>query len=197
MSRKNILNSFKNLSELLIKLSDNDNLLDKYELFLNKILNAISNGSTIFFCGNGGSFADSQHLSTELVVRFKENRRAINSIVLGSNQCNLTAIGNDFNFEDIFVRELSALYKNNDVVIILSTSGNSKNVIKVAKFLIEKGSRALSIIGKGGGDLKDLTDNIIIPSNETAQIQEVSMVLGHSLCSEIDREITTNPKKYN
>ncbi len=195
MSKDIIQKSLKDLNNLLTELYEDTQLIEKYELFLEKILNAINNGNTIYFCGNGGSFADSLHLATELVVRFKENRKALNSNVLGSNQCNLTAIGNDFCFDDIFVRELSALYKEGDIVIILSTSGNSKNIIKVAEYLIKKGTRALAILGKGGGVLKDLTENIIIPSNETALIQEVTIVLGHSLCAEIDMEFINNKDK--
>ena len=125
----------------------------------------------------------------ELVVRFKDNRRAINSILLGANQSNLTAIGNDFDFTDIFVRELSALYKDGDLVIILSTSGNSENTIKVANFVRDKNSKALAILGKGGGKLKEITENIIIPSQSTALIQELTILIGHTLCQEIEKKV--------
>lgn len=192
MSKDNLKKTFKGLSLILADLSTDNQISEKYEFFLKKMLNALNQNNTIFFCGNGGSFADSQHLVTELVVRFKANREPISANVLGSNQCNLTAIGNDFNFEDIFVKELSALYKEGDVVIILSTSGNSKNVIKVAEFLNLKGKKALAITGKGGGKLREITENLVIPSNDTATIQEITIVIGHSLCSEIESEFIKN-----
>ena len=192
MNAKTIQKSSKDLIDTLLKLNKDKDFLKRYDTLIDNLLNAINTKNTIFFCGNGGSFADAQHLAAELVVRFKENRRAINSIALGSNQCNLTAIGNDFEFEDIFVRELSALYKEGDIVIILSTSGNSKNLVKVANYLINNGSKGFSILGKSGGLLKDLTHNIVIPSKETATIQEVTIVIGHSLCTDIDKHISFN-----
>ena len=189
MTAKTIQKSSKDLINTLQKLIENKDFLERYETLIDNLMQAIHTNNTIFFCGNGGSFADAQHLAAELVVRFKENRRAINSLALGSNQCNLTAIGNDFEFEDIFLRELSALYKDGDIVIMLSTSGNSKNLVKVANYLINHGSKGFSILGKGGGLLKDLTHNIVIPSKETATIQEVTIVIGHSLCTDIDKQI--------
>jgi len=192
MSTYNIQKTLKEISKLLDFLYSDNDFLNKYHLFLDKLCLAIKNNRAIYFCGNGGSFADSQHLATELVVRFKANRRAINANVLGSNQCNLTAIGNDFNFDEIFVRELSALHKTGDQVIILSTSGNSQNILKVAEFLKHKGDNALCILGKGGGKLKNIAENIIIPSNDTARIQEATIVIGHSLCSEIENRLINN-----
>ncbi len=197
MSQDNLKKTFKELSLIFSDLSKDNKISEKYQFFLKKMVDALNQNKTIFFCGNGGSFADSQHLATELVVRFKKNREAINANVLGSNQCNLTAIGNDFSFEEIFVRELSALYKKGDVVIILSTSGNSKNIIKVAEFLNLKGEKALAITGKGGGGLIGITDNLVIPSNDTATIQEVTIVIGHSLCSEIERISVKNKRNFD
>ncbi len=188
--RKNaIINSLDNLKTLSNKVIKDEIFLNSYLFFENLLLNAVENKNTIFFCGNGGSFADAQHLVAELVVRFKDNRRAINSILLGANQSNLTAIGNDFDFTDIFVRELSALYKDGDLVIILSTSGNSENTIKVANFVRDKNSKALAILGKGGGKLKEITENIIIPSQSTALIQELTILIGHTLCQEIEKKV--------
>ncbi len=187
MKKNSIINSLENLRDLSKELMNDSKFINSYENIKERVIKALENKNTIFFCGNGGSFADAQHLTAELIVRFKQNRQSLNAITLGANQCNLTAIGNDFSFDDIFVRELSALYKTGDEVVILSTSGNSLNTLKVAKYLIKHDHIALSILGKGGGELKQLTQNIIIPSDDTALIQEITILIGHNLCSEIEK----------
>ena len=146
-----IISSLDNLSSACENLKNNEIFLKKYNSWIKIFISTISNEGTIFICGNGGSFAHSQHLTTELVVRFNINREPIRAICLGASQSNLTAIGNDFSFDQIFIRELSALYKPNDTVFILSTSGNSQNVIKVAEYVRSMGGNALSLIGKDGG----------------------------------------------
>ena len=133
-----IIKSLNDLSLACKELSINKIFLKKYQLLLNSLINTIKNNNTIFICGNGGSFADAQHLVTELVVRFNHNRKALKALALGSNQSNITAIGNDMCFENIFLRELEAFHEKGDTVLMLSTSGNSKNLIQVAEYLKEK-----------------------------------------------------------
>ena len=184
-----IISSLNELSKSCNILKKDDLFLKKYESWINKFISTIKNGGTIFICGNGGSFAHAQHLTTELVVRYKKNRKSIKSICLGSNQANLSAIGNDLSFDQIFSRELSGLYKSNDIVFILSTSGNSPNVIKVAEYVREMGGNAISLLGKDGGKLKEITDNYIIPFHETNLIQEIQILIGHSICDELEKYI--------
>ena len=196
MNQKNhsIISSLNNLSSACENLKNNEVFLKKYNSWIKIFISTISNDGTIFICGNGGSFAHSQHLTTELVVRFNTNRKPIRAICLGASQSNLTAIGNDFSFDQIFIRELSALYKPNDTVFILSTSGNSQNVIKVAEYVRSMGGNALSLIGKDGGQLKSLTDNFIIPFSSTSLIQELQFLIGHSICDELEKYVVRKPK---
>tara|TARA_B100000886_G_scaffold303860_1_gene234736 strand:+ start:12454 stop:13041 length:588 start_codon:yes stop_codon:yes gene_type:complete len=191
---QNIISSFNNLSSACETLKTDEIFLRKYDSWIKNLISTIRNEGTIFICGNGGSFAHSQHLTTELVVRFNINREPIRAICLGANQANLTAIGNDFSFDQIFTRELSALYKPRDSVFILSTSGNSQNVIKVAEYVRSMGGNALSLIGKDGGQLKNLTDHYIIPFSSTSLIQELQFLIGHSICYELEKYIVKNPK---
>jgi len=191
---QNIISSFNNLSSACETLKTDEIFLRKYDSWIKNLVSTIRNKGTIFLCGNGGSFSHSQHLTTELVVRFNINREPIRAICLGANQANLTAIGNDFSFDQIFTRELSALYKPSDSVFILSTSGNSQNVIKVAEYVRSMGGNALSLIGKDGGQLKNLTDHYIIPFSSTSLIQELQFLIGHSICYELEQYIVRNPK---
>ena len=188
MNNNQIIRSLNSLSKACQELLEDKVFLDKYNLLLSNLINTIKNENTIFICGNGGSFADAQHLVTELVVRFNHNRKALKAIALGSNQSNLTAIGNDMDFEKIFQRELEAFYRNGDTVLLLSTSGNSKNLIRVAEYLQSKDKQGFSIIGKDGGLLKKTTEYIFLPYENTALIQELQIMIGHSLCSEIEKE---------
>tara|TARA_A100001388_G_C28772912_1_gene505097 strand:+ start:2644 stop:3231 length:588 start_codon:yes stop_codon:yes gene_type:complete len=185
-----IISSLDELSKACNTLKKDNTFLKKYQSWIKKFISTIKNGGTIFICGNGGSFAHAQHLTTELVVRYKLNRIAIKSICLGSNQANLTAIGNDLSFDQIFSRELSSLYNTNDIVLILSTSGKSPNVIEVAKYVREMGGNALALLGKDGGELKDITDNYIIPFPETNLIQELQILIGHSICNELEKYVS-------
>ena len=186
------LESLNELSEACQIIKKDKKIMQKYDGILEKMKTSVRNGNTIFFCGNGGSFSDSQHLTAELIVRFELNRDPIKAICLGSNQSNLTAIGNDFSYEDIFVRELSALYKNGDLVFILSTSGNSPSILKVAKFLINKDEIAVALLGRDGGLASQITDSIVLPFEKTSLIQELQIVIGHSLCKELEAEFAKN-----
>ena len=155
---------------------------------INKTLNS---KNIVFSCGNGGSASQASHFTTELIVRFKKEyeRKAHNSICLGSEMAMLTAIGNDYGFEHIFSRELEGLGKKNDCIILFSTSGNSKNVIKAADKAKNLKIKAISITGNDGGQLKKKTGlNINIESNDTARIQECHLYIIHLLIELIERE---------
>lgn len=150
----------------------------------------LKNGGKILFFGNGGSAADAQHLATELVVRFRKNRPSLAAIALTTDTSALTAIGNDFGFEDLFSRQVEGLGRKGDVVIGISTSGNSPNVLKALKLAREMGLVTVGFGGGTGGKLADVSDiSLIVPSPVTARIQECHILLGHMLCGAIEAEM--------
>jgi len=145
-----------------------------------------SNGKLILF-GNGGSAADSQHIAAELVGRYKTNRRGLPAIALTTDTSALTAISNDFRYDQIFVRQLEALLNKNDLIIGISTSGNSVNVINALDYAINFGANVIGLSGCDGGKMNDICkNNIVIPSFDTPRIQEMHIFIGHTLCHLID-----------
>jgi D-sedoheptulose 7-phosphate isomerase len=150
-------------------------------------LASLKDGGKILLCGNGGSAADSQHIAAELTGRFKKERIPLAGIALTTDTSALTAIGNDYGFEYIFSRQVEALAKEEDTLIAISTSGNSKNVINAIKSAKKIGCKVITLSGKDGGEMKDLGDvNIVIPSNNTPRIQEMHIMVGHMICAFID-----------
>lgn len=148
---------------------------------------SIENGGKIIFFGNGGSAADSQHLSTELTVKFSKVRDPIAAIALTTDTSTLTAIGNDFGFEKIFSRQIEAIGNQNDTAIAISTSGNSNNVIEGAKSAKSIGMTVVGFTGMSGGDLSKFSDiNIMIPSNTVSRIQEMHITIGQMLCNALE-----------
>ena len=142
------------------------------------------------WCGNGGSASDSMHLSTELIGRYKKKRRALRSVSLSSDQATLTCIANDFGYENIFSRQIEGLGKKGDVLICLTTSGNSKNIINALKCAKKKKIISILISGNKGGKCKIQSNhNIIIPSKSTARIQEMQLLIGHSIIESIEDKI--------
>jgi len=155
-----------------------------------KIAQSLSNDGTIFWCGNGGSAADSQHLAAELVGRFKENRKALRSIALTTDTSVLTCVANDYKYEDIFSRQLEALARDSDLLVAISTSGNSENILRALRVAKELGVKTIALLGKDGGQAKALADHaIVIPSDSTARIQESHILIGHILCDLIEQEL--------
>jgi D-sedoheptulose 7-phosphate isomerase len=144
---------------------------------------SLKNENTIFWCGNGGSAAESSHLAVELIGRFKNNRRSLPSLSLNADTSAITCIANDFGYDEIFARQLEGLGKKGDVLIVLSSSGKSKNILKVLQKAKEIGVTSIALLGKGGGESVGLSDYaIVIESDETARIQEMHLLLGHTLC---------------
>lgn len=177
-----------NLNEVAAEtfLSQKDNLNIISELFTI----TLRNRKTIFWCGNGGSASESSHLATELIGRFKGNRSALPSISLNADTTAITCIANDFGYDEIFARQLSGLGKTGDLLIVLSTSGNSSNVLKAVTQANLMGIQSIALLGKDGGFVKDKADyQIIVPSNETARIQEVHLLIGHTLCEIAEIEL--------
>ncbi|MCM8783767.1 MAG: D-sedoheptulose 7-phosphate isomerase [Candidatus Omnitrophica bacterium] len=153
----------------------------------NIMISCLRKGGKIIFFGNGGSAADAQHIAAELVGRFRRERKALSAISLTTDTSVITAIANDYNFKDIFVRQLQAIAKKGDVAFGISTSGNSDNVFEgliIAKHL---GLTTVSLTGKNGGKIARISDyNINIPSEHTAHIQEAHITIGHILCELIE-----------
>jgi D-sedoheptulose 7-phosphate isomerase len=171
------------------KLLDDEKLLDKVLDVSRACLKTLLNGGKIIFCGNGGSFADAQHLSAEFTSRFLFDRPALASIALGTNNSGLTAMGNDYGYENIFARELEALGKPEDILIGITTSGNSDNIIIGVDAANKIGITTFILTGQSGGKLKDLADCIHVPSNDTARIQECHILIGHIICGFVEKEI--------
>ena len=168
-----------------------DNKFKRKIISVSKVLSkSLKKGGTIYWCGNGGSASDSMHLSTELIGRFKKNRKPLKSISLSSNASALTCISNDFGFENLFSRQIEALGKKNDVLIAISTSGNSKNILKA----IEQANRnklfTIGMLGKNGGKCKNKSDiDLIVKSSSTARIQEMHIMIGQIICELIEQEL--------
>jgi len=155
---------------------------------------ALKAGNKLMFFGNGGSASDAQHLATELTVRYKTNRPAIAALALTTDTSALTAIANDFSFEDLFSRQIEALGKKGDVAIGITTSGKSPNITKALKQAREMGIVAAALGGKGGGQLHGLADPfLVVPSDTTARIQEMHIMLGQMLCGAIEIELGFAP----
>jgi len=154
------------------------------------ILNACRNGNTIFWFGNGGSAADAQHLACELVSRFLLERKALASIALTTNTSELTAIANDYSFDQVFARQVEALVNPGDVVIGISTSGNSPNVIEGIRTAKLLGAITVAFTGAKGGKLRGEADYLImVPSDDTPHIQESHIMIGHVLCYLVEKEL--------
>lgn len=151
---------------------------------------AIEMGGKILLFGNGGSAADAQHLAAEFTVRYARDRRPIAALALSTDTSALTAAGNDFGFEMIFARQIEALGRPGDLAIGITTSGHSRNVIKALQTARSTGLVAAALSGKGGGDLVGLADPLlVVPSDDTARIQEVHITLGHMLCRAVEMRL--------
>ncbi len=183
--REIIRKSFRESAE--VKLAFLENYEDRILEVAQIMATAIRDGNKIILFGNGGSAADSQHIAAEIVGRFKKERRALPAIALTTDTSILTAVGNDYGFEEIFKRQLEALCMPGDVAIGISTSGNSPNVLKGIKTAHDYGATTVAFTGRNGGKLAEVSHySFIVPSYETPRIQECHITLGHVLCELID-----------
>jgi D-sedoheptulose 7-phosphate isomerase len=151
------------------------------------MVDVLAQGGTIYWCGNGGSAADSQHLAAELVGRFKGDRRALRSAALSTDSSVLTCVANDYSYDSIFSRQIEALGRSGDLLVGISTSGNSGNVLKAFEAAKQLGLHTVGLLGKDGGKAKAMADHaVVIPSNSTARIQESHILIGHTFCDLIE-----------
>lgn len=147
----------------------------------------LKTGGKILLCGNGGSAADAQHIAAELTGRYKTERGALAGIALTTDTSALTAIGNDYGYEFVFSRQLEALGREGDLLIAISTSGNSGNVVKALELARKIGIKTIGLSGRTGGAMNELCElNLVVPSNDTPRIQEMHIMIGHIICQAID-----------
>ncbi len=150
----------------------------------------VARGGTLFFCGNGGSAADAQHMATEYVVRYMRNRRAYPAIALTTDTSLLTAAGNDIGFENVFSRQVEALARAGDLLIIHSTSGNSPNVLRAAEAARAQGVGVLAFSARDGGALRALADHsVIVPTTRTDRAQELHLCIEHIICDIVEQTL--------
>ncbi len=147
----------------------------------------VDRGGTLFFCGNGGSAADAQHLATEYVVRYQRERRAIAAIALTTDTSLITAAANDYAFEQIFARQIEALGKPGDLLVMHTTSGKSANLLRAAEVAKQKGVATLVLSAKGGGPIAAMVDHcIVVPTDRTDRAQEIQLAIQHAICDAVD-----------
>ncbi len=171
----------------------NDDLLNIIEKVVETITTTFQNGNRVYFCGNGGSAADAQHLAAEFSGRFYTDRKALPAEALHCNTSYLTAVANDYGFDIVYARMIDGIGEKGDVLVGLSTSGNSINIIKAFEVAREKGMYTISFTGENGGQLKSLSDFLInIPSTDTPRIQESHITIGHIICELVEENIFNN-----
>ena len=164
-------------------------ILEQIKIVAATIKEALKQGHKVMFCGNGGSAADSQHLAAEFVGRFQKERRGLPALALTVDTSILTAVGNDYGYDRVFERQVEALGNAGDVLIGISTSGNSGNVVAAVKLAKEKGIYCVGMTAAGGGKLADLCDECLaVPDKVTARAQEMHILIGHILCELVDGE---------
>tara|TARA_B110000091_G_C13752503_1_gene448339 strand:- start:541 stop:1137 length:597 start_codon:yes stop_codon:yes gene_type:complete len=166
-----------------------DALMQQVFELAEKCTAALRAGGKVIFCGNGGSFADAQHLSAEFTSRFLFDRPGLASLALGTNSSAMTAIGNDYGYENVFAREIQAIATPADVLIAITTSGNSGNILKALEAAKEVNVSSVVLTGAGRGMLGAATETLNIPSTDTARIQECHILLGHIICGLVEESI--------
>ncbi|MBL7745236.1 MAG: D-sedoheptulose 7-phosphate isomerase [Chitinophagaceae bacterium] len=187
------MNKIKDIIEASIHVKQqvlvNEELLKTIEKAVEVIVAAFKNGNRIYFCGNGGSAADAQHLAAEFSGRFYKDRKALPAEALHCNTSYLTAVGNDYGYDLVYSRMIEGIGEKGDVLIGLSTSGNSVNIIKAFEAAKEKGMITVGFTGLTGGIMKSLSDHLInIPSSDTPRIQESHIMAGHIICQLVEEK---------
>jgi len=174
--------------EVLQKLMDSD-LPEKLETCAKYVEKALAEGHKVLFCGNGGSAADSQHLAAEFVGRFQKERKGLPAIALTVDTSILTAVANDYGYDTVFARQVQALGEPGDVLVGISTSGNSKNVLLAVEEARAKGITCIGMTAEGGGKMAAACDICLaVPAKVTARAQEMHILMGHILCELVDHE---------
>ena len=185
-SSENLKNAIAEHQTMFAKLGD---LIPQISIVAEELKACIKRGGKILLMGNGGSAADSQHIAAEIVGRFKKERRGLAAIALTTDTSIITSVGNDYGYDYIFARQIEALCRPEDVVIGITTSGNSKNVVAGIEEANKLGATTIGLTGGSGGKMNELCKyNLVMPSSETARIQEAHIFVGHSLCDLLESE---------
>ena len=191
MNQKNaVLQYFTESAESIL---NNQHLSDNIVAAANKIITCFDNGGKLLICGNSGSAADAQHLSSELLNRYHRERPELPGIALTTDASTLTSVGNDYSYDEVFAKQIRALANPSDIVMVITTSGNSGNIIAAVNAAHEKSASCLTLNGKNGGKLSPILNDddidIIVDGKSTARIQEVHGLIIHCLCELIDEHI--------
>lgn len=167
---------------------EDEKLIEQINELSKECIRTLRAGGKVILAGNGGSFADAQHLSAEFISRFIFDRLPLASLVLGSNNSAISAIANDYGYEQVFARELQGVAKSGDVFVPITTSGNSLNIIKAVELASKLDLKTVALTGESGGKLTKLCECICVPSRETARIQESHIMIGHIICEIVECE---------
>lgn len=185
---KNIVkNCISNSIECKEKILNNEGMLDQIVVICEKIIEMYKNKNRIYICGNGGSAADSQHFAAELVGRFMMEREGLPAIALTTDSSILTSIGNDYSYDTVFKRQVEALVTEGDILFVISTSGNSNNLVNALDEAKKRGATTIGLLGKSGGKCKDLCDyKIVVDYDKTPSIQESHIMIIHTICKIVE-----------
>jgi D-sedoheptulose 7-phosphate isomerase len=184
-----ILNIIKASIDVKQHIVEDDGFIDKIQQCVSLITTAFKNGNKVLFCGNGGSAADAQHLAAEFTGRFYKDRDALFAEALHVNTSYMTAVANDYSFDVVYSRMLNGIGKTGDVLVAISTSGNSANIVNAVNMAKEKEMTTIGFTGQAGGKMKDICDILInVPSSDTPRIQESHILVGHIICQLVEQE---------
>ena len=188
--QESIINLINESVRTFTNISKDQHQVVLIEDITNTILNAFKSDNKLLLCGNGGSAADAQHIAAELSGRFEIDRKPLNAEALHVNSSFVTAVANDYGYEEVYSRMVEAIGKNGDILLALSTSGNSKNVIRAIEKANSQGLITIGFSGNDGGAMQNLCKyNLIIPSDNTARIQEAHILVGHIICKLIEQKM--------
>jgi D-sedoheptulose 7-phosphate isomerase len=183
------MNSLRNAQSVLERFVAEEQNLKNCQQFSNILIEAYTRGSTVFSCGNGGSHCDAMHFAEEMTGRYRKDRRPLGALALG-DPSHVTCVSNDYGFNFIFSRQLEALARQGDVLLVLSTSGHSENVIRAVQSAKSQGLKTIALLGKGGGKLKDLVDlPLLVPGETSDRIQEIHIKLIHIVIETVERKL--------
>lgn len=178
-----------NSVEVKNRILSDERMLKTVEEISSKIVEALKNGNRVYFCGNGGSAADAQHLAAEFSGRFYTDREALPAEALHCNTSYLTAVANDYSYDVVYARLVKGIGNKGDFLVGLSTSGNSPNIVKAFEAAREKGIHTVGFTGEAGGKMKELSDYLLnVPSKDTPRIQESHIMLGHIICQLVEEQ---------
>jgi len=167
-----------------------DNLAEKIVFAVSLVLSTLRHGGKVLLCGNGGSAADAQHIAGEFVGRFARDRRPLPAMALTTDTSVLTAIGNDYGFEQVFARQVEALAAPNDILVAISTSGNSSNIIRAVEAASHAGAKSIGLLGGDGGALRDMVDlALVVPGASAWRSQECHMTIAHLICDLVEQKL--------